>query len=215
MKSLYIVPPAPHVIGHLVNAYHTRWKKLGLTFYQFLQVGGYAHPTHNMQGMNDHARGVVGDDDAMVIAAAHKAVCGELHIMVLLVDFPDLEGRLPTEHYQDLLFSRQTYLTGSMADYYDEVSRGKVHIRGEIHGWLRMPHNYTYYTNGHSGLTDAQHCEHYPRDARKLAEDAVEAALAHDVKFTSDLDAFGDDFADAFDRWVVQLVDNLRSPSRT
>jgi len=28
-------------------------------------------------------------------------------------------------------------------------------------------------------------------------------------------DAFGDDFADAFDRWVVQLVDCLRSPSRT
>lgn len=29
------------------------------------------------------------------------------------------------------------------------------------------------------------------------------------------LDAFGDDFANAFDRWVVQLVDSLRSPSRT
>ncbi len=28
------------------------------------------------------------------------------------------------------------------------------------------------------------------------------------------LDAFGDDFANAFDRWVVQLVDSLRSPSR-
>ncbi len=29
------------------------------------------------------------------------------------------------------------------------------------------------------------------------------------------LDAFGDDFPNAFDRWVVQLVDCLRSPSRT
>ncbi len=29
------------------------------------------------------------------------------------------------------------------------------------------------------------------------------------------LDAFGDDFSSAFDRWVVQVVDNLRNPSRT
>jgi hypothetical protein len=29
------------------------------------------------------------------------------------------------------------------------------------------------------------------------------------------LDALGDDFVDAFDRWVVQLVDSLRNPSRT
>jgi immune inhibitor A len=192
MKAFCKVPPAPHILGYLVNDYHTRWKKLGLTFYQFLQISGYAHPAHNLLGMDDHTHGVVEDEDAMQLTIPHRVVRGEIRIMVLLVDFPDLEGRLPREHYHDLLFARQTSLTGSMADYYDEVSRGQVHIRGEIHGWLRMPHNYTYYTNGHSGLTDPQHREHYPRDARKLVEDAVDVALTNEVPFTPDLDLFDD-----------------------
>jgi immune inhibitor A len=68
-----------------------------------------------------------------------------------------------------------------LADYYDEVSRSKVSIEGEVYGWLRMPQYYTYYTNGNSGLTDKLNREYYPRDARKLAEDAVETALNQGV----------------------------------
>jgi immune inhibitor A len=125
----------------------------------------------------------------MLIDVPSTPVTGDLHVLVLLVDFPDLPGRMPQEYYNDLLFSRGKYPTGSMADYYDEVSRGKVNITGKVYGWLRMPKPYTYYTDGNSGLTDRFGRSHYPRDARKLAEDAVEAALASDIQFDPKLDA--------------------------
>ena len=108
-----------------------------------------------------------------------------------LVDFPDRAGTMPKDYYEDLLFSRNVYPTGSMKDYYHEVSRGQVNITGEVHGWLRMPQDYTYYTNGHSGLTDQFGREYYPRDARKLAEDAVEAALSQGLRFDPQLDVLG------------------------
>jgi hypothetical protein len=32
-----------------------------------------------------------------------------------------------------------------MADFYAEVSNGKVDIVGSVHGWLRMPETYEYW----------------------------------------------------------------------
>lgn len=192
MGLLSTVPPAPEVTYYLVNEYHNQWKKLGLTFGQFLKISGYANPAHNLQGMDDDARWVVEDNDTLRLTIPRKPITGDLHVVVLLVDFPDLVGRLPKEHYETLLFSRQTYLTESLADYYDEVSRRQVNVQGEVHGWLQMPHKYTYYTNGNSGLPDKHLRQHYPRDARKLAEDAVDVALANGVKFLPKLDALDD-----------------------
>ena len=51
-------------------------------------------------------------------------------------------------------------------------------------------------------------------EARRLVEGLL-ARIASEGLPEPDLDAFGDDFADAFDRWVVQLEDSLRRPSRT
>ncbi|MNJ78936.1 hypothetical protein D3C77_768160 [compost metagenome] len=72
--------------------------------------------------MDDHTTGV-GHRDADLIHTPRKPVTGDLNVIVLLVDFPDLQGTLSKEHYEDLLFSRNSYATGSMADYYDEVTR--------------------------------------------------------------------------------------------
>ena len=132
--------------------------------------------------------GVLRDGEVMLIRVPQQQIAGNLQVIVLLVDFPDLPGKLPNEHYADLLFSKGVYSTGSMADYYYEVSRGQVDITGEVYGWLRMPQNYTYYTNGHSGMTDRLGREYYPRDARRLAEDAVDAALAANIQFDPKLD---------------------------
>lgn len=189
MRPFCPVPPAPEITCYLANEYHARWKAMGLNFKQFLKVIGYSNPAAYIQGMDDHLQGVINDDDALLITAPRKPMNGDLYVMVLLVDFPDLEGLLPKTYYEELLFSRQTYLTGSMADYYHEVSRGKVRIQGEVHGWLRMPHPYGYYTNIYAGLTDVHGCQHYPRDARRLAEEAVDIALANGVIFPAQLDA--------------------------
>ncbi|HDR3908677.1 TPA: M6 family metalloprotease domain-containing protein [Bacillus toyonensis] len=186
MKKLRTVSPSPEVINDLANEYNKKWKPLGFSFKQFLFARDYQNPAHNLNGMDDNFVGVVHNGEVDLIEIPHTPMTGNLRVMVLLIDFPDLKGELPKEHYEDLLFSRNTYPTGSMADYYDEVSRGKVHIQGEVHGWFRMPQNYTYYTNGHSGIRRE---DLYPRDARGLAEDAVKAALAQGVNFNSDLDA--------------------------
>lgn len=51
-------------------------------------------------------------------------------------------------------------------------------------------------------------------EARRVVEGLRTRILSEGLA-QPNLDAFGDDFADAFDRWVVQLVDCLRCPSRT
>jgi immune inhibitor A len=185
------VPPAPEVLTYLIHEYHKSWKELGFSFGQFLVATGYENPAHNLEGLDDDLVGVLRDGEVMLISIPEKPITGDLHVLVLLVDFPDLPGRLPKEHYMDLLFSQGVYPTGSMTDYYYEVSSGQVNITGEVYGWLRMPQNYTYYTNGHSGLTDRLQREFYPRDARRLAEDAVDAALASDVQVDPTLDVLG------------------------
>ncbi|KAA6458909.1 MULTISPECIES: M6 family metalloprotease domain-containing protein [Bacillus cereus group] len=188
MKRFYSVPPSPKVTIYLLNEYQKNWEPQGFSFQQFLIARGYQNPAHNIHGMDDNWTGVVHNGEVELIDIPQTPVTGELNVMVLLVDFPDLQGTLTKDHYKDLLFSRNSYPTGSMADYYDEVSRGKVNIKGEVHGWLRMPQNYNYYTNGNSGLTDELGREHYPNDARKLAEHAVQEAISQGINFSSNLD---------------------------
>ncbi|WP_458117995.1 M6 family metalloprotease domain-containing protein [Bacillus sp. PK6-026] len=183
MRNIHTVPPSPEVITYLTNDFNKNWKDLGFSYSQFLYSRGYTNHAHTIHGMDDHIIGVEDKRDIDLINIPRTPVIGKLNVMVLLVDFPDLQGTLSKEHYEDLLFSRNSYPSGSMADYYHEVSNGKVQIQGEVHGWFRMPQDYKYYTNKNSGIKEA-----YPRDARKLAEDAVEAALSHGVNFSSDLD---------------------------
>ncbi|MGC2882018.1 M6 family metalloprotease domain-containing protein [Bacillus subtilis] len=187
MKNIRTVPPAPEVITFLTNEYNKKWRELGFTYKQFLVARGYSNPAHNIHGMDDHTLGVSHNENIDLISIPRVPVTGELNVMVLLVDFPDLEGKLPKEHYEDLLFSKNSYPTGSMTDYYYEVSKEKVSIHGEVHGWFRMPERYSYYTNGNSGLVPSD-----SRDARRLAEDAVKTALSHGTKFHSKLDNLND-----------------------
>ena len=51
-------------------------------------------------------------------------------------------------------------------------------------------------------------------EARRLVEGLL-ARITSEGLPEPDLDAFGDQFSHAFDRWVVQLVDSLTGPSRT
>lgn len=51
-------------------------------------------------------------------------------------------------------------------------------------------------------------------EARRLVESLQTRILSEELPRPNP-DALGDEFSSAFDRWVVQLVDNLRRPSRT
>ncbi len=96
-----------------------------------------------------------------------------LNVAVILVDFADNEAdeeTHPVDHYLEMLFSLDEYETGSMRDYYLENSNGDVSIIGEVAGWYRMERTYEYYCNHEYGLG------RYPRNAQRLAEDALRAA---------------------------------------
>lgn len=181
------VPPSPDVMMDLYAQYK-RANIPGLTFSQYLQAIGFKNPAEGHIGMDD--RHVVMSESAdrpEFLDIPSQPITGNLHVVVLLIDFEDRRGNHSREHYEDLLFSTGTYPSGSMNDYFREVALGKVSITGEVHGWLRMPQKYSYYTNRESGTEWYS----YPRNAPRMAEDAVHAALSAGVEFPPNLDKLG------------------------
>lgn len=179
-----LVPPSPEVLSMLYMDYLKYGKPEGLSFKRYLRIIGYVDPSRDIVGMDDGATVKVGPIGPELISVPTQRIIGELQVKVLLVDFDDRPGILPVEHYDNMLFSRGSYPTGSMRDYYNEVSLGKVTVSGRVHGWFRMPKPYSYYTNGESGTK----WNSYPRNAPRLAEDAVTAALSAGVAFPDTLD---------------------------
>ena len=188
MNKLHRVPPSPTVMAMLFMEYRRSGKMKTMTFREYLKSINFVNPAKDIVGMDDAARfrrGPAGPElIPELIDVPSRPVIGKLRVKVLMVDFPDRKGALTVNHYNDMLFSKSTYPTGSMRDYYKEVSVGKVEIAGSVHGWLRMPNAYSYYTNNESGLGEKA----YPHNAQRLAEDAVKAALRSGVKFEKELD---------------------------
>lgn len=186
MSCPRLVPPAPHVINRLFMDYVHEGKPYGMTFRQYLRAVGYSDPAADIDGMDDGAVAVMPADGPMMVSVPRIMVRGRLRIIVLLVDFPDADGTRPVRQFEDLLFSDRVYPTGSMRDYYREVSGGRVDVSGTVHGWLRLPQRLRDYANGSSGLRGPD-----PRNARQMALDAVLAARQAGVVFPAELDALG------------------------
>jgi immune inhibitor A len=163
-------------------------KDQGLTFSQYLEVIGYGNPADDVPGMDDPAVMRVTADGLELIEVPSKPIVGDLRVIVLLIDFPDKQGSVPKQHYEDLLFSESVYPSGSMRDYFRETSLGKVDVTGSVHGWFRMPLPYSYYTNRESGMSPTS----YPRNGQRMAEDAVRVALQTGVVFERELDKLGE-----------------------
>jgi immune inhibitor A len=186
MTSRRLVPPSPEVMSMLFMDYRRSPYYKKVSFRKYLEIIGFVDPAEDVVGMDDAARFRAAPGGPELIDVPAQPVTGEVRVKVLLVDFPDRTGTLPATHYEDLLFSEASYPTGSLRDFYKEVSLGKVAITGSVHGWLRMPQPYSYYTNGESGTK----WNSYPHNAPRLAEDAVTAALANGVTFDAALDKF-------------------------
>ncbi len=115
-----------------------------------------------------------------------------LNALVILVDFSDNPADTVSHtpgDYENLLFSEGTYPTGSMNDWYLENSYGQIGIGGVVTRWVRLPQTYAYYVNNNNGFGS------YPRNAQKMAEDAI-AAVDSTVDF-SQFDNDGDGYVDA------------------
>lgn len=182
MSKPHCIPPSPDVMAMLYMEYQRSGKAKKLSFKKYLQSIGFTDPAAEVDGMDDALRFRRGTAGAERIDIPAQPVTGKLQVKVLLVDFPDRPGALPPHHYEDMLFSEAQYPTGSMRDFYREISLGKVEVEGSVHGWLRMPNPYSYYTNNKSGFGT------YPKNAQKMAEDAVSVAMQQGIKFDKNLD---------------------------
>ncbi len=104
-------------------------------------------------------------------AAANRApLSGTVRVAVVLVDFSDKPMTTPKSHFENLFFSLGSIATGSVREYYREVSHGTIDIQGQVVGPYRMPKTMAQYANGHSGTGSAS------PNARTMAKDAAVAA---------------------------------------
>jgi M6 family metalloprotease-like protein len=111
---------------------------------------------------------------------------GNVHVLVILAEFSDLPARIAPSRFQDLLFGPER----SMRAYYDECSDGQLDLTGEIRGWVTLPGRQFDYSDGVRGTGP------YPRNAQKMTEDAVQAAVASGLDLAG-FDADGDGVVDA------------------
>lgn len=111
---------------------------------------------------------------------------GSIRLLVILAEFSDLPARIAPSRFQDLLFGPER----SVRDWYDEVSGGRLELTGEIRGWVTLPGRQVDYSDGDRGTGP------YPRNAQRMTEDAVRAALADGLDLGG-FDADGDGVVDA------------------
>jgi immune inhibitor A len=94
------------------------------------------------------------------------------------------------QKFKDLFFSTGKVATGSVTEYYADVSGHKIALDGEVVGPYRMPLTLAQYANGAKGLGGA-----FP-NIRTLANDALAQARSH-VNF-GPYDNDGNGYVDAF-----------------
>ncbi len=99
--------------------------------------------------------------------AKSARVTGTGTSLVILWEFTDHEAdqvNHPTSQYNDMMFSVGTFPTGSMNDYYLEVSHGAFGVSGLVSGWTTATNSYESYEND-DGSQDANTCKLMIEDA--------------------------------------------------
>jgi M6 family metalloprotease-like protein len=164
MVDFYRVPMSAEG-GPVAMPPHPKWRTVGTVPLAIRQLGAL----QGRRGIEEPSR------------RPRVARTGTARGICLLVDFADRVAAAPWtwQHYIDMLFSLSpTYATGSMRDYYREVSYNLLDVQGAVAngatgglaGWFRMPSNHAWYCNNAQGLGA------YPQNAQKLVEDAIAAA---------------------------------------
>ncbi len=124
-------------------------------------------------------------------AAMERApLAGAVRVIVVLVDFSDKVMAKTQAQFNDLFFSLGKIPTGSVREYFREVSNKKIDIVGDVVGPFRMPKKLKEYAHGASGTGPVE------PNARTMARAAAVAANPT-VNFGL-FDNDGDGFVDAF-----------------
>ncbi|KAF7193626.1 Immune inhibitor A [Pseudocercospora fuligena] len=130
-------------------------------------------------------------------AQREPALRGQINLMVVLVDFAD--KRMPSDrkgYFRDLFFSTDRKVkTGSVTEYFTEVSGGKITMAGDILGPFTLPKNLTTYANGANGTSSSE------PNSRTMAGDAVDAIAKAGIdvsKFDNKIGGRQPGYVDAF-----------------
>lgn len=113
-------------------------------------------------------------------------------ILLILVEFydnPADEFSHPQSAYEDLMFSTGVIETGSLYEYYQEISYGQFAPAGSVTVWITAPALYNSYSDGNYGMGD------YPNNSQGLLEDCVELLDPY-IDF-SEFDANGDGYVES------------------
>ncbi len=115
---------------------------------------------------------------------------------IIMVNFPDSTLRYSGPTLQAALFdTTQSTATGSIVDYYNWVSNGAIHVRGEVVATVMMPHEAGWYANYSYGLNVIS----TPQNDWGLVHDAV--GLADPSVDWNRYDRDGDGYVDML--WIV------------
>lgn len=123
-------------------------------------------------------------------ARLSKPLRGRTRVIVILVDFDDKPMRKSRKHFEDLFFSKNVVRTGSVREYFADVTNNLIDIQGEVVGPYRLPRMLKDYANKASGTG-----EDFP-NARTMAKDA--AVMANPFVDFSKYDNDKDGYVDAF-----------------
>jgi hypothetical protein len=196
--SRCLVPPSPELLTQLYARYQElmRSKRLpgSTTFEQFYFFWRASRRGENFVGLDDGATASARSDAPQLIDRPSLPLRGVIQTLVLLVDFNDRphgDDHTPAMYEQMLFGEEGIFLTGSMREYYRQISHFNpddgpnnqgIDVQGRVHGWFRLPETSEFYTNNSSGMGT------YPRNVQRMAEDAVNVALAQGVDFSPDYD---------------------------
>ncbi len=120
----------------------------------------------------------LGETGAFKATAAGQAAAmavSSRSLPVLLGDTSDLASSQAVADFQAELFG--TWPTGSLRDYYAEISYGQFQVTGQVFGWFRLPRLSSYY-EGASGCNGL--CA-YPTSAGGFERDLVALADASGI----------------------------------
>ncbi len=85
---------------------------------------------------------------------------------VLLAEFPDGSSIISKTTFQNTLFDNNP--TGTMTQYYNEVSYVNFQVTGTVYDWVTVSQNRTYYEGNNNGYGT------YPQSAKGLVREVVE-----------------------------------------
>lgn len=113
---------------------------------------------------------------------------GSYKMLLIVIEFSDLANTYSRASFDSMAFNG--WPTGTIDDYYTEISYGNLTLSGQALGWYTAGNTRTYYGNGQKGWGT------YPQNTAKLVEEAVDAAETAGCDF-SQYDNDGDGMAES------------------